>query len=130
MPTMQQMLSQLLQFLQQGIAAVFKFVELIWSWSIGQIIKVIEAPWQSWPLWKQIVLVIVAGTIIYVLYKAVTELWESGERALAAFAGLLGAFIRTLPRVLVAGLIALGGIWLLNNFNPQSVSLPSVFSKG
>jgi len=127
---MQQMLSQLLQFLQQGIAAVFKFVELIWSWSIGQIIKVIEAPWQSWPLWKQIVLVIVAGTIIYVLYKAVTELWESGERALAAFAGLLGAFIRTLPRVLVAGLIALGGIWLLNNFNPQSVSLPSVFSKG
>jgi hypothetical protein len=132
MPTMQQMLSQLLQFLQQGIAAVFKFVELIWSWSIGQIIKVIEAPWQSWPLWKQILLVIVAGTIIYVLYKAVTELWESGERALAAFASLLGAFIRTLPRVLVAGLVALGGIWLLNNFNPQSVSLPSVFqlSKG
>jgi hypothetical protein len=123
---MQQMLSQLLQFLQQGIAAVFKFVQLIWTWSIDQIVKVIEAPWQNWPLWKQILLVVIAGTIVYILYKAVMELWESGERALAAFAGLLGAFIKTLPHVLVAGLVALAGIWLLNNFNPRSISLPSV----
>ena len=34
---MQQFFNQLLQFLQQEIAAIFKFVQLIWTWSVGQI---------------------------------------------------------------------------------------------
>ena len=121
---MQQMFNQLLQFLQQGIAAIIRFVQLIWSWSTGQIVKVFTAPWQNWPLWKQLVLVLVAGVIVYVLYKAIKELWETGERALGAFTSLLGAFVKTLPRILIAGLVALGGIWLLNNFDPSSIRLP------
>ena len=121
---MQQMFNQLLQFLQQGIAAIIRFVQLIWSWSTGQIVKVFTAPWQNWPLWKQLVLVLVAGVFVYVLYKAIKELWETGERALGAFTSLLGAFVKTLPRILIAGLIALGGIWLLNNFDPSSIRLP------
>jgi len=129
---MQQMFNQLLQFLQQGIAAIIRFVQLIWSWSTGQIVKVFTAPWQNWPLWKQLVLIVVAGIIVYVLYKAIKELWETGERALAAFTSLLGAFVKTLPRILIAGLVALGGIWLLNNFDPSSIRLPSALqvSKG
>ena len=122
---MQRMFNQLLQFLQQGIAQIFHFIQLIWSWSIGQIMKVIGAPWQSWPLWKQILLVLVAAIIVWILYKAIKELWETGERTLGAFTSLLGAFIKTLPRVLVAGLVALGGIWLLNNFDPSSIRLPA-----
>ena len=58
---MQQLFNQLVQFVQQGIAAIFRFVQLIWTWSVGQITKVIEAPWQNWPFWKQILLVLVAG---------------------------------------------------------------------
>jgi len=129
---MQQMFNQLLQFLQQGIAAIIRFVQLIWSWSTGQIVKVFTAPWQNWPLWKQLVLILIAGVIVYVLYKAIKELWETGERALGAFTSLLGAFVKTLPRILIAGLIALGGIWLLNNFDPSSIRLPSALqlSKG
>jgi hypothetical protein len=129
---MQQMFNQLLQFLQQGIAAIIRFVELIWSWSTGQIAKVFTAPWHNWPLWKQLVLVLVAGVIVYVLYKAIKELWETGERALGAFTSLLGAFVKTLPRILIAGLVALGGIWLLNNFDPSSIRLPTALqlSKG
>jgi hypothetical protein len=129
---MQQMFNQLLQFLQQGIAAIIRFVQLIWSWSTGQIVKVFTAPWQHWPLWKQLVLILIAGVIVYVLYKAIKELWETGERALGAFTSLLGAFVKTLPRILIAGLVALGGIWLLNNFDPSSIRLPSALqlSKG
>jgi hypothetical protein len=41
---MQQMFNQLLRLLQQGIAAIFRFVQLIWSWSTGQIVKVFAAP--------------------------------------------------------------------------------------
>jgi hypothetical protein len=127
---MQQLFNQLIQFVQQGIAAIFRFVQLVWSWSIGQITKVTAASWQSWPLWKQILLVLVVAGVIWALYKAAKELWEAGERTLAAFAGLLGVFIKTLPHVLLAGLIALGGVWLLNNLDLSSIRLPAAFQLG
>ena len=47
--------------------------------------------------------------------------------SLAAFAALLGVLVRTLPSVIVAGLIALGGVWVLNNVDPSSMRLPSFF---
>ena len=49
---MKQFFDQLLAFLQQGIAAIFRFIQMIWTWSIDQINKVFQAPWDSWPLWK------------------------------------------------------------------------------
>ena len=122
---MQQIFNQLLQFLQQGIAAIFRFVQLVWSWSVGQISTLTHVHWQAWPLWKQILLVIVIGGVVFALYKAAKELWEAGERILAAFAALLGVLVRTLPSVIVAGLIALGGVWILNNLDLSSVRLPS-----
>jgi hypothetical protein len=127
---MQQLFNQLVQFVQQGISAIFRFVQLVWTWSIGQITKVIEAPWQNWPFWKQILLVAVAVAVVWALYKAAKELWEAGERTLGAFATLLGVFVKTLPRVLVAGVIALGGVWLINNLDFSSVRLPSALQLG
>lgn len=124
---MQQFLNQLLAFLQQGISAIFRFVQMIWTWSVGQISRVLDSPWQSWPLWKQVLLLIVVAAVVYALYKAGTELFEAGERTLAAFAGLLGALVKTLPQVVLAGLIALGGVWLLNNFDPSAVRIPTAF---
>ena len=111
---MTQVFNQLLDFLRQGIAAIFKFVQLIWSWSVDQITHVVNAPWQNWPLWKQILLALVAAGVVYALYRAAMELWEAGERILAAFAGLLAALVRTLPSILAAGVIALGGLWVIN----------------
>ena len=59
---MQQAFHQLLQFLQQGISAIFRFVQLIWQWTVGQITGLTRVPWQDWPLLKQILLVlIIAG---------------------------------------------------------------------
>ena len=127
---MQQLFNQLVQFVQQGISAIFRFVQLIWTWSIGQITKVIEAPWQNWPFWKQILLVVVAAAVVWALYNAAKELWEAGERTLGAFATLLGVFVKTLPRVLVAGVIALGGVWLINNLDFSSVRLPTALQLG
>jgi hypothetical protein len=123
-----QILNQLIQFLQQGIAAIFKFVQLIWTWSIGQITQAVNAPWQSWPLWKQMLLVLVLAAVVFALFKVAKELWEAGERVLAAFATLLGVFVRTLPQVVIAGLIAVGGLWVINNFNPSSIRIPTAFS--
>ena len=120
---MQQFFDQLLQFLQQGIAAIFRFVHLIWGWSVAQIGSLTRLPWQDWPLWKQIFLVLVIGAVVYALYKVAVELWEAGERILAAFATLLGVLVRTLPSVLIAGIVALAGLWILNNVDFSDVRL-------
>jgi hypothetical protein len=127
-PTPMQFLNQLIQFLQQGIAAIFKFVQLVWTWSITQVTQVAQSPWQSWPLWKQVLLVLVLAAVVFALFKVAKELWEAGERVLAAFATLLGVFVRTLPQVVIAGLIAMGGVWLINNLDLSSVRIPTAFS--
>jgi hypothetical protein len=116
-----------LRFLQQGISAIFRFVQMIWTWSVDQISHLTRVPWQDWPLWKQILLALIFAGIIWALYKAAKELWEAGERILGAFAALLGVLVRTLPSVLMAGLIALGGVWLLNNVDLSAVHIPAVF---
>lgn len=122
---MQQMFNQLLQFLQQGISAIFRFVQMIWQWSVSQITSLTQVPWADWPLWKQVLLALVIAGVIWALFKAAKELWEAGERILTAFAALLGVLVKTLPSVMLAGLIALGGVWVLNNLDLSSVRLPS-----
>lgn len=122
---MQQFFDQLLRFLQQGISAIFTFVQMIWTWSVGQISNLARVPWQDWPLWKQVLLVLVIVAVAYALYKVAVELWEAGERILAAFATLLGVLVRTLPSVMIAGLIALSGLWVLNNVDLSRLQLPA-----
>jgi hypothetical protein len=121
---MQQMFNQLLQFLKQGIEAIFRFVQLIWTWSVDQISHLMTVPWQSWPIWKQILLVLVLAGVIWALYKAGKELFEAGEKILGAFASLLGVLVRTLPSVVLAGLIALGGVWVMNHLDNTPLHLP------
>jgi hypothetical protein len=125
---MMQFFNQLVQFLQQGIAAIFRFVQLVWTWTVGQISSVLQSPWQNWPLWKQLLLAVVVAAVIWAIYKAAMELWEAGVKVLGAFAGLLAVFVMTLPHVLVAGLIAMGGIWLLNNIDGAAARIPTAFS--
>jgi hypothetical protein len=122
---MQQFLNQLLQLLQQGITAIFRFVELVWSWSVGQISTLTRVPWQDWPLWKQVLLVLIIAGIVYALLKVAVELWQAGERILAAFATLLGVLVKTLPSVMIAGVIALAGLWVLNNVDLSALPVPT-----
>src|SRR5258708_36315010 len=56
---MKQVFDQLLKFLQQGIAAIFHFIELIWTWSVDQISKLVAVPWPERPLLKQVLLVLI-----------------------------------------------------------------------
>src|ERR1700704_7099677 len=122
---MRQVFDQLLKFLQQGISAIFHFVELIWTWSVDQISKLMAVPWQEWPLWKQILLVLILAGVIWALYRVGRELLEAGAAILAAFAHLLGVLVRTLPHVMLAGVIALGGVWLVNHLDNSSVRMPT-----
>jgi hypothetical protein len=122
---MKQVFDQLLKFLQEGIAAIFHFTQLIWTWSVDQITKLMSVPWQDWPIWKQILLVLILAGVIWALYKAGRELLEAGAAILHAFARLLAALVQTLPHVFVAGVIALGGVWLVNHLDNAPLRMPS-----
>src|SRR5215510_9331844 len=118
---MKPILDQFLQFVQQGIAAIFKFVSLIWTWSIEQIARLAQSPWEHWPLWKQILIIVIVVMVAMFLFFAARQLWYSGVRVLGAFASFVAALIYTLPSILMAGIIALGGLWLINNFKPSDL---------
>jgi hypothetical protein len=122
---MKQVFDQLLKFLQQGISAIFHFVELIWTWTVDQVSKLMAVPWQEWPLLKQILLLLILAGVLWALYRAGWALLEAGAAILAAFAGLLGVLVQTLPQVFLAGVIALGGVWLVNHLDNSSLRLPS-----
>ncbi len=112
-----QILNQLLQFLKQALSAIFNFIQMIWQWSVAQILAV---PWQqlgALPLWKVIVLAVTGAVVVYLLYRAGRELLEAGEKALSALVTLLTVFVRTLPPILLAGGAAAAGAWVINHVN-------------
>ena len=122
---MKQVFDQLLKFLHDGIAAIFRFVELIWTWSVDQISRLASAPWQQWPLWKEFLLLLILAGVVWALYRVGRELLFAAAAILAAFADLLGVLVRTLPHVMLAGIIALGGVWLINHLDNSLVRMPT-----
>ena len=87
---MEGIINSIVQFLQQGIAAIFKFLQLVWNWSFGQIVSVFSSDWQSLPIWKIVVLIIALAAIAYILYKAFMVLWSGVVALFHAFVELLG----------------------------------------
>ncbi len=112
-----QFLNQLLQLLQQGLAAIFRFIGLIWQWTIAQIGAVPWSKLDQLSTIKIVLLAVIGIGIVFSLYRAGRELLEAGEKLLNAFVTLLTVFVRTLPYILVAGAGAAGGAWLINHGN-------------
>jgi hypothetical protein len=110
-----QFLNQLLQLLQQGLAAIFRFIGSIWQWTIAQVTAV---PWNrlnELSLLKVILLIAMGAAVVYLLYKAARELLKAGEGLLSAFVTVLTVFVKTLPYILIAGIVAAVGAWVINH---------------
>jgi hypothetical protein len=112
-----QIINQIIQFLQQGVAAIFRFLQLVWTWSFGEIIAVFQSNWQALPVWKIVLLVVVLAAVAYLLYKAAVQLWEAAVAVFRAFVALLSAFVMVLPYIVVAGLVAFAGGWVIRTVN-------------
>jgi hypothetical protein len=118
---------QRVQFLADWLAWAVGFSQAVWAWSSDQIVTMTQVPWESWPLWKQFLLIIVAGAVIYALYIAARQLWWAVLNLLSAVATFVGTLIVTLPTIFLAGVIALAGLWIINNFHDLS-SLRSIMT--
>jgi len=117
---MEQVSDQIRQFLDRGIAEVLRLFNLLWTWSSEQFIKVAQAPWESWPLWKQILFLFLVVAVVYFLFVAAIQLWTAALNVVSAFATFIGAVIVTLPTILIAAAIALVGLWIINNLHDLS----------
>ena len=117
---MEQVSDQIRQFLDRGIAEVLRLFNLLWAWSSEQFIKVAQAPWESWPLWKQILFLVLVVAVAYFLFVAAIQLWTAALNVVSAFATFVGAVIVTLPTILIAAAIALAGLWIINNLHDLS----------
>ncbi len=114
---MDQFIDMIAKFLKMGIDAILKFIEFVWSWSFGNIVKIFQSDWQSLPIWKIVLLAIIVIAIVYVLYKAIIQLWKAAAEILHAFIALLGVFVTILPHILIAGVIAAAGSYAIQNIN-------------
>ena len=115
---MQQVLNQVSQMAQKLVSVIWQVLQFIWNWSFGQIVKMFQMPFNTLPLWKQVLFVLVIGALAYFFYKIAKDLLKAVQSVLGAIVGLVSALIAMLPQIVWAGLIAFGGAWVLTNLNP------------
>lgn len=111
---------QLIAFLQQGIAWIVRFFETAWRWSFGEIVSMFKKygpVFTSQPIWKQVLMVIVAAAVAYMLFRVLRELLAAVMKILDGFVTLLKAIVQNIVPLLIAGAVAVGGSWVVNNVN-------------
>jgi hypothetical protein len=97
-----------------GIAEiVWRALQLLWNWSFGQVLTMFEMPFNTLPLWKQILFVIVIGSLARLGYIVVKGLRKALHSLVGATVGLLSVLLSFVPQIVWAGLIAFGGAWQL-----------------
>ncbi|MGO9543179.1 MAG: hypothetical protein ACLPPF_00050 [Rhodomicrobium sp.] len=110
-------INQLLKLLSQGIAAIFHLIAWVWRWTIEQIVRVHWDRLNELSTLKVILLIVAGLAVVYLLYRAGRELLEAGEKLLNAFVTLVTVLVRTLPYILIAGIVAAGTAYIINNMN-------------
>ncbi len=120
---MQQVLNEVGQIAQQLAAVIWQVLQFIWNWSFGQIVKMFQLPFNSMPLWKQVIFVLVIAALGYFLYKIAKDLLKAVQSVLGAIVELISALIGMLPQIVWAGLIAFGGAWVITTLNPEWIPI-------
>lgn len=114
---MEKIIKEIVTFLTEGIAITLKFLQMVWTWSFGQIIDIFNSNWQALPIWKIVILVLTIGIIAYYLYTAARQIWSATEDVFKAFVTLLSAFVSVLPYIVISGLAAFGGGYAIQHIN-------------
>lgn len=114
---MEQIVRQIVQLLEEGFELLFSFLRLVWTWSFGQIVSILQSNWQALPIWKIVVLAVAIVAIAYLIYQVARQLWSALEAVFKSFVSLLTAFISALPYIVIAGLVAFAGSWIIRSVN-------------
>lgn len=110
-------INDLLGFLEATFLGIFHFIGMLIFWSVAQIAAV---PWGALsylPVWKIMLISTITALLLLYMYRMMWAFWEAGEKALAAIILLTTVFIRSLPLIVIAGLVAAASAWVVNNVN-------------
>ncbi len=110
-------LNDLLGFVEATISGIMHFIGMLLFWSITQIASV---PWGALsylPVWKVMLLSTLTALLLIFVYRMLWAFWEAGEKMMVALILLTTVFIRSLPIILIAGIVAAIGAWVVNNVN-------------
>ena len=125
---MQNVFNQVGQIAQQLASVIWRVLTFIWSWSFGQVAQMFGMPFGSLDLWKQVIYVVVIAALAYFIYKIAKDLLKAVQSILSAIVGLISALISMLPQIVLVGLIAFGGAWIVQQRSPSW--MPTVLVKG
>jgi hypothetical protein len=126
---MQQFFDVFIDFVRQGIDAIFRFVAAVWMWAAEQLARLLSMPWHAWPVWRVVLLAVMIYGLGWYLWKSLSELWDAGKKTLAALGTMMGVLIKTLPQIVLAGVLALAGVWVLTSLDFSDVR-PSFMQTG
>lgn len=110
-------LNDLFGFVEGVIGGVFQFIRMLLVWSLEQIAAV---PWGALsylPAWKVMLLSTIMALLLLFFYRMAWAFWEAGEKAMVAFILIVTVFIRSVPLIVLAGIAAATGAWIINNVN-------------
>jgi hypothetical protein len=68
--------------------------------------------------------------VAYALFIVARQLWAAAVHLLTAFVRFLGTLVTTLPAILIAGVVALAGLWVMNNLKLSSLPSFTLFERG
>jgi hypothetical protein len=108
-------LDHLQQLLYGLFTAIFGYMREAFQWWLAQVLAV---PWSrvgEMPGSKVLLLIASAGVVAYFLSRAAKELYAAGSKAFSAFVTLLRVFAKTVPPIILAGLAAAAGAWVVNH---------------
>ena len=115
---MQKVPSEVGEVFRRLAEVIWHVVEVLWSWSFGQIIAMFQLPLNTLPLWKQLLFALVLSALGYLFHKLSKDLLKAVQSVVGAMVGFGTALIGMLPQIVWAGLIAFGGAWIMTNMNP------------
>ena len=115
---MQQVSNEVGEIVQRFAGVIWQALQFIWAWSFGQIVTMVQLPFNSLPQWKQGMFALVIVALAYLFHKVSKDLLKAVQSVVGAVVGLITSLIGMLPQIIWAGLIAFGGAWVITNMNP------------
>jgi hypothetical protein len=98
--------------------ALTVLLTFIWNWSFGQIVTMFQMPFNTLPLWKQGLFVIVTASLAHLSYKVAKGLRNAAQLLVGAVVGLISAFLSVVPQIAWVGLVTFGSTWVILNLDP------------
>lgn len=112
---MQNIWNEGMRLASQALQFLWHLIELVFHWTFGQVVDMLQLPFMTMIWWKQVLFVLSILAIAYIIYRVAARLWEALGKVGRAIVDLFVVAFVNAPSVLIAGVIAIAFAWVVNN---------------